>query len=150
MFQIENPLVDIFLWTMTISWLHIFGDWTFPWRASFSYFWPLSIATTRFFALVVLRATVCTHGKVTQSSSKNQVAWLHLRPCLVPSWCGASRTIWDCCWSRGISGRPGAAAPWLYPKEKRARVNGYVGLHRTFLFMILSLVSLPKMNVVFK
>ena len=25
-----------------------------------------------------------------------QVAWLHLRPCLVPSWCGNSRTIWNC------------------------------------------------------
>jgi len=24
--------------------------------------------------------------------------WLHLRPCLVPSWCGANRSIRDCYW----------------------------------------------------
>ena len=34
-----------------------------------------------------------THRKATQKSSKDQVEWLHLRPCSVPSWCGASRTI---------------------------------------------------------
>jgi len=26
------------------------------------------------------------------------MSWLHLGPCLVPSWCGASRTMWDCYW----------------------------------------------------
>jgi len=26
----------------------------------------------------------------------DQVEWLHLRPCLVPSCCGASRTIRNC------------------------------------------------------
>ena len=30
-----------------------------------------------------------THGKAASNSSKNQVEWLHLRPCLVLSWCGA-------------------------------------------------------------
>ena len=49
------------------------------------------------------------------------MAWLHLRPCSVPSWCGASRTIWDCCWSWGISGPPRAAAPVTLPKKTRAR-----------------------------
>ena len=39
------------------------------------------------------------------------VEWLHLRSCLVPSWCGASRTIWDFCWPWGISG-PLRAAVW--------------------------------------
>ena len=34
--------------------------------------------------------------------AKDHVTWLHVRPCLVPSWCGASRTIWDCCWSQDI------------------------------------------------
>jgi len=33
------------------------------------------------------------HRKATHSSTKDQVEWLHLRPCLVPSWCGTSRTI---------------------------------------------------------
>jgi len=28
----------------------------------------------------------------------------HLRACLAPSWCWASRTIWYFCWSRGIFG----------------------------------------------
>jgi len=56
------------------------------------------------------KTLVYTHRKVVQSSSKDQVGWLHLRPCLVPSWCGASRTIWDCCWSWEISSPPWAAA----------------------------------------
>ena len=48
-----------------------------------------------------------------------QVAWLHLRPCLVPSWCGNSRTIWkSCCWLWGISGPPRAVAPATLPKAK--------------------------------
>ena len=34
-------------------------------------------------------------GKRPRRSPKDQVEWLHLRPCLVPSWYGASRTIWD-------------------------------------------------------
>jgi len=50
-----------------------------------------------------------THGKAAQNSSMNQVAWLHLQTCLVPSWCGARGTIWDCCWSWGISSPPIAA-----------------------------------------
>ena len=53
-----------------------------------------------------------THGKAGQSLSKGQVAWLHLRTCLVPSWCGASRTIW------GILGPPRAASPVSLPKGK--------------------------------
>jgi len=43
---------------------------------------------------------------------------LHLRPFLVPSWRGASRTIWDCCWSWGISGTLGAAGPAIFLKEQ--------------------------------
>ena len=34
-----------------------------------------------------------THGKVAKSSPKDQVERLYLWPCLVPSWCGASRAI---------------------------------------------------------
>ena len=36
-----------------------------------------------------------THGKASQRSSKDQVAWLRLRNCLVLSWCGAIRTTRD-------------------------------------------------------
>ena len=69
----------------------------------------------------MLRATVYRlyiHGKAAQSSSKDQVAWLHLWPCLVPSWCGDSRTVWNCCWSWGISSPSRAAAPATLPKGK--------------------------------
>jgi len=38
-----------------------------------------------------------------------------------PPWCGASRTIWDCCWSRVFRVLLGLLLPWLSPKEKRAR-----------------------------
>jgi len=91
-------------------------------------------------------------GKRPRWSSTDQVAWLHLRPCLVPCWCGASRTIWNCCWSWGISGPPRASAPRLSPKERRARkwMNEYAGLRSKFLFMKLSLDCLAKVNVVFK
>jgi len=34
-----------------------------------------------------------THGNVAQRWIKDQVAWLQLRPCLVPSWRGASKTF---------------------------------------------------------
>ena len=89
-----------------------------------------------------------THGKAGQSLSKGQVAWLHLRTCLVPSWCGASRTIW------GILGPPRAASPVSLPKgkagTKNRKMNECEGLHWTFVFMKLSFVCLPKLNVVFK
>jgi len=39
-----------------------------------------------------------------------------LRPCLVPSFCGASRTIWDCCWPWGIPSPPTAATPVTLPR----------------------------------
>jgi len=53
-----------------------------------------------------------THWKAAQ------VAWPYLQPCLVPSWCGNSRTIWNCCWPWGISGPSRSVAPRLSPKEK--------------------------------
>ena len=34
------------------------------------------------------------------------------------SWCGDSRTIWDCCWSWGISAPPRASALATLPKGK--------------------------------
>ena len=35
---------------------------------------------------------VTTREKLAQKTSKDQVEWPHLRPCLVTSWCGASKT----------------------------------------------------------
>ena len=51
-----------------------------------------------------------TQGKMAERSTKDQVAWLHLRPCLVSSRCGANRTIRNCWKPWGISS-PRAAAP---------------------------------------
>jgi len=50
-----------------------------------------------------------THGKVAQRSLKDQVEWLHLRPCLVQSIC------WPWCTSSSISR---AAARATLPKGK--------------------------------
>ena len=68
-----------------------------------------------------LRTTVYTHWKAGQSLSKDHLAWLHFRPCLVPSWCGASRTTWDCCWSWGILGPHKAAA--TAKNDKNSPIN---------------------------
>ena len=92
------------------------------------------------------------HGKAAQTSSKDHVAWLHLRFCSVPPQCGASRTIWDCCWSWGISRPPKAVASQVFPKEDRARkrMNEWVcrpTLKLSTVFMKFSLVCLPKVNV---
>jgi len=60
----------------------------------------------------------------TGNQPKNQVAWLHLRPCFVPSCCGASRTIWYCWKLWGISNPPRAtAAPRPSRKEKRYDID---------------------------
>ena len=45
--------------------------------------------------------------------------WLDLRPCLVPPWCGVSRTTCDCGRPWGISSPPRAAAPHD-PTEKKS------------------------------
>jgi len=44
-----------------------------------------------------------THGKAVQWSTENQVVWLHLRPCFVPSRCRASKTTWHYWKPWGIS-----------------------------------------------
>jgi len=54
-----------------------------------------------------------THGKVPQKLSKGHVGWLCLWPCLVPSWRGASRIIWNYCWPWGVSSPPVVAVPAL-------------------------------------
>jgi len=59
-----------------------------------------------------------THGKAAQRLTKNQTELLHFRPCLVPSWCGASRTIWNRCWSWGISSPPRDAVPTTHKRGK--------------------------------
>jgi len=66
----------------------------------------------------------------------------------------ASRTIWNFCWWWCISGPLRTAAPATLPKEKTgtkmSEWMSMVGLHWTFPFTNLSLVCLPKVNVVFK
>ena len=54
-----------------------------------------------------------TQGKAAQTSSKGHVEWLHLQPSLVPSWCGANRIIWNCCWPWGISSPPRLRPSWV-------------------------------------
>ena len=54
-----------------------------------------------------------------QKSSKARVKWLPLWPCLVPSWCGASRTIWNFCWPWGISSLPTAVTSAISLEKKR-------------------------------
>ena len=66
----------------------------------------------------ILRATVYTHEKAGQRSSKDKVAWLHLRAFLFPFWCGASRRseiAVDCEVFRIL------LPTRLSPKENRAR-----------------------------
>jgi len=46
-----------------------------------------------------------------QEVGKGHVASFHPRPCLVPFWCGGSRTISDCWKSWVISSPPRATAP---------------------------------------
>jgi len=72
----------------------------------------------------VLWAAVYTHWKAAQ------VVWLYVRPCLVPSCCGYSRTMWKCwCWSWGISGPPRAAAPVNLPKGKAGtKMSGWMSM----------------------
>ena len=48
----------------------------------------------------------------------SKLAWSHP---LRWSWCWANRTIWDCCWSWGVSSRPRAAAPTTFPREEVGR-----------------------------
>jgi len=49
---------------------------------------------------------------------KDQVEWLYLRPCLVPSWCGANRTTCGCCKPWGVTSLRVAARTTL-PEERR-------------------------------
>jgi len=83
-----------------------------------------------------------TPGKAVKRTPKGQVEWLHLRPCLVPSWCGASKTIWDCCWSWGISSPPRAAAPATLLRGKAGmKMNESMDFlfHSSFSWMLRSL-----------
>ena len=59
-----------------------------------------------------------TTVKLSSGCTRTTCLWLHLRPCLIPSWRGASRTICECCWSWCIfeSVRLLARASWA---EKR-------------------------------
>jgi len=59
-------------------------------------------------------------GKPAQRSSNHQVEWLHLRPCLVPSWCGTSRNVWNLASPRDVFQvlLPRVASPAILPKRK--------------------------------
>ena len=98
------------------------------------------------------KTLVHTHRTAVQSSFKDQVEWIHLWLFLVPSWCGASRTIWDCCWTWGISS-PGAAAPATLEKGKVGTkmskwMSMYAYIEPSYLWNCLYFVC--QMNVVFK
>ena len=59
-----------------------------------------------------------THEKAAQMSSMDQVASVHLRPCLVPSLCGVSGTVASFWKPWGISSPPKAADPTTLPRGK--------------------------------
>jgi len=64
-----------------------------------------------------------THRKAGQKLTKGQVAWIYLRPCLVPSWCRASTTARFCWKLWGISS-PRAASLATLPRGKAgAKMN---------------------------
>jgi len=55
-------------------------------------------------------------GKTAKKSTKDQVTWLDLRPCLVPSWCEASRT--EIAGNRVAFRDPSSAVPRDPPQRK--------------------------------
>jgi len=69
--------------------------------------------------------------------------------CLLPSWSGSSRTIWDCCWPWGISWGLDFCWPWgifvlqgLLPRDPTQRKSGHENQwiqteYLSFLFGIL-------------
>ena len=84
-----------------------------------------------------------TRGKAGERS-KDQVAWLHLRPCMVPPLCG-QRELSDIAVDREVFRVDlGLLPPRPPSKEKRARkwMNEYG--HGNFLFVKLSLVFCQK------
>ena len=100
-----------------------------------------------------------THAKAARSSPKDQVEWLHLRPCLVPSWCRASRTIWDFCWPWGISSPPMATGLATLARGKTGtKMNNRDSIHDNaqikssstlsrlldFIFMATRVACLPQ------
>ena len=68
-----------------------------------------------------------THWNMIQKSSKHQMAWLDHQPCLFPSWCGASRNIWDCWKPWGISRPPRVPAPRA-PQGKSGYGNEWMNI----------------------
>ena len=83
-----------------------------------------------------------TPGKVANRSIKDQFAWLHLWPCLVPSWFGDSRTIWDCCWPWGIS------ILWERPTHDSSRGKGGMKMKEfDNIFLILQIAKTGPSDV---
>ena len=61
------------------------------------------------------------HEKAAQSS-----------PCLAPSWCEASATMWDCSWSLRISNPPTTAAFPTLPRGKAGMKNEQISYSITY------------------
>ena len=97
------------------------------------------------------RPAAYTHRKAAQRSSKDQVAWLHLRPSWAPS-CGPRGTIWDFSWAWAISGPPptGAAPTTLLRRNVGTKMIQWMSVYIETLLIKLSLDCLPKANVVYK
>jgi len=79
----------------------------------------------------------CLHLRAAKSSPKDQVEWLHPRPCLIPSWYWASKTIWDRYWPWGISSLPRTAASATFSEEMWAgkRIKKWV-LEAQYMMML--------------
>jgi len=52
-----------------------------------------------------------------------------LRPCFVPSWCRASRTVWDFCWPWRMSSPPMSTGPATFPEGADRRMNIRGSIH---------------------
>jgi len=95
--------------------------------------------------------------QLRKSGLEVQTEWLYLGHCLVPIWCWASRTFWDCCWSWDMSSPSRVAIPITSPEESRAlneRMSKHCNIKKSMHFessdldkMSLTTVPLPlKVN----
>jgi len=94
-------------------------------RSQLRWFGHVSRMSQKRLSMQVQLATLT--DKRPRGRPKDQVAWLHLRICLVPSWCGVSGTSTESWTSWGISSPPGDAAPATLPRGNAAtKMNEWV------------------------